>query len=127
MMLSLLLSRERESEPRRDEGFPTQDVEAARLKILPYRQSGLIFSWQTEAATVLVTRSGWEALPEDARRDLGQAMAVAMDVRAVRILDERAESILAICTAARRCRSPSALDGRVPTPRLPEPGRGERD
>lgn len=127
VMLSLLLSRERESEPKRDEGFPPEDVEAARLKVLPYRQSGLIFSWQSEAAAVLVTRSGWEALPEDSRRDLGQAMAVAMDVRAVRILDEKAESLLAICTAAGRCRSPSVFDGRVPTPRLPEPGRGERD
>ena len=109
VLLAALLTHEREAHPYRDEGFPSEDVEAARIKVLPYRRSGLITSWQAETAAVLVSRPRWEGLPEESRRDLGQAMAVAMDVRAVRVFDERAVSLLAICTAAGRCRSPSIV------------------
>lgn len=118
VLLAVLLTHERDESPDRDEGYPTEDIQAARQKVLPFRQSGLIFSWQDEGPNVLVTRSRWEALPEASRAELGQAMAVAKDVRAVRILDERAETLLAICTAAGRCRPPS-IAGRSAA------GRGE--
>ena len=113
-VIAILVGLERRSGPKPEEGFPVADVEAARIKILPYRQSGLIFSWQSKGQSVLVTRSKWEALPEASRRELGQAMAVAMNVRVVRVLDERAESVLAICTAEGRCRA--ALDSRAASP-----------
>lgn len=102
--LAILLAREHAKEPRSVNGFPPEDIEAARLKVLPYRQSGLIFSWADEDPSVFVTRAMWEALPEDAQRDLGQAIAVAKDVKMVRIRDGQSESVIATCTAAGRCR-----------------------
>jgi hypothetical protein len=115
VLVAMLVVQGREETANRDAGFPSEDIDAARLRILPYRQSGLIFSWPTDGAIVFVKRSMWDGLPEDSRRDLGQAMAVAKDVRAVRIIDAESPAVLEICTAEGRCRSPSLSARRTPT------------
>ena len=102
--IAVLVAREHAKEPRTASGFPPEDIEAAKVKILPYRRSGLIFSWENEEPTVYVTSAMWNALPVDVQRDLGQAMAVAKDQKQVRIRDSRSSSVLATCTAAGRCR-----------------------
>ena len=113
VLVAMLVVQGRDETVNRDEGFPSEDVDAARQKILPYRQSGLIFSWSSEGPTVFVSRPLWEAMPEASRMELGQAMAVAKDVRAVRILDGKSRAMLAICTAAGRCRVPELPTGRT--------------
>ncbi len=102
-LLAFLLAREHTKEPETVDSFPRDDIAAARRRIMPYRQSGLIFSWDDEGSAVFVTGSMWEALPKDTRRDLGQAMAVARDVKLVRILDQKSNSTIATCTAAGQC------------------------
>jgi hypothetical protein len=75
--LTVLVVREHAKEARTANGFPPEDIESAKLVVLPYRESGLIFSWENEEPNVSVTRAMWERLPEDVQKDLGQAMAVA--------------------------------------------------
>ncbi len=97
------------------EGFPADDIAAAKLRIMPYRQSGLIFSWDDRGGTVFLDGSMWEALPKRTQRDLGQAMAVSRDARVVRLRDGRTHALIATCTAAGRCRDAGGED-------QPEPG-----
>ena len=102
-LIVFLQVREHTREPKTADSFPREDIAAARLRIMPYRQSGLIFSWDDQGSTVFVTGSMWEALPKDTQRDLGQAMAVAKDVKLIRILDPMSNSTIATCTAAGQC------------------------
>jgi len=95
-----------------DHGRPTQashgysagEIEKANLKILPFRQSGLIFHWADDSPTVYVRRSMWEELPEEAKWDLGRTMAVAKNKEQITILDETLAAKLAVCTAKGRCK-----------------------
>ena len=103
LLIAFLLARDHTREPKTADSFPRDDIAAARLRIMPYRRSGLISSWDDDGSTVLVTASMWEALPKDVQRDLGQAMALAKDVKLVRILDRRSNSPVATCTAAGQC------------------------
>jgi hypothetical protein len=111
--LTVLVAREHAKEARTANGFPPEDIEAAKLELLPYRESGLIFSWESDESTVSVTRALWAKLSEDVQRDLGQAMAVAKNQKQVRIRDGATGSMIAICTAAGRCRKP-AIESRSP-------------
>jgi hypothetical protein len=113
MALTVLVVREHAKEARTANGFPPEDIAAAKLVVLPYRESGLIFSWENEEPTVSVTRAMWERLPEDVQWDLGQAIAVAKNQKQVRIRDGRSGSMIAICTAAGRCRK-AAIESRSP-------------
>jgi hypothetical protein len=83
--------------------FTPGEVEQAQREVLPYRQSGLVFHWADDSPTVYVTRSMWEGLPEETRRELGRAMAVAKRRDQVTILDETLSVKLAVCTARGRC------------------------
>jgi hypothetical protein len=104
-LIAFLLAREYTREPQTVDGFPPDDIEAARLRVMPYRQSGLIFSWGAEQEpTVFVSRAMWEALPADEKRELGQALAVAKDARLIQIRDGKLDALIATCTAAGRCR-----------------------
>ena len=102
-LIAFFLARDHTREPNTVDSFPRDDIAAARLRIMPYRQSGLIFSWEDEGSTVIVTGSMWEALPTDTQRELGQAMALAKDVKLVRILDRMSNAPIATCTAAGQC------------------------
>ncbi|HKD20253.1 MAG TPA: hypothetical protein VKG23_20560 [Thermoanaerobaculia bacterium] len=44
VVMTVLSAQEHSDEARARDEFPPEDVEAARIKVLPYRQSGLIFS-----------------------------------------------------------------------------------
>jgi len=102
-LIAFLVAREHTREPETVDSFPRDDIAAARLRIMPYRQSGLIFAWDDEGGTVFVTVPMWQALPKETQRDLGQAMAVAKDVKLIRILDPTSNSTIATCTAAGQC------------------------
>jgi hypothetical protein len=115
VVMTVLSAGERADEARVADAFPPEDVEAARIKVLPYRQSGLIFSWGNTEPTILVDTALWDALPRDRQRDLGQAMAIAKNARVVRLRDGRTKLLIAICTAAGHCRDGSRED-------QPEPG-----
>jgi hypothetical protein len=84
-------------------GFPLRDVEEARRKVLPFRQSGLVFHWADDSPAVYVRRAMWEELSEEAKRDLGQSMAVAKNRERVTVLDETLAVKLAVCTAKGGC------------------------
>ncbi|HTR04181.1 MAG TPA: hypothetical protein VMN82_13390, partial [Thermoanaerobaculia bacterium] len=58
-LIAFLLAREQTREPKTADSFPREDIAAARLRIMPYRQSGLIFSWDDQGSTVFVTGSMW--------------------------------------------------------------------
>ena len=106
-LIAFLLAREYTREPQTVDSFPPDDIEAARLRVMPYRQSGLIFSWRGEQEpTVFVSRAMWEALPAEEKRELGQALAVAKNARRIQIRDGKLDTLLATCTSAGRCRQP---------------------
>ena len=103
--LIMLVVRDHAKEPWTANAFPPEDIEAARLKVLPYRRSGLVFSWGGEQEpTVFVSRAMWEALRTDEKRELGQALAVAKNARLIQICDGKLDTLIATCTAAGRCR-----------------------
>jgi hypothetical protein len=105
VLVIVVVVSEHGKEPRTADTFPPDDIEAARLKVLPYRQSGLIFSWGGEQEpTVFVSRAMWESLPAEEKRELGQALAVAKDARLIQIRDGKLDALIATCTAAGRCR-----------------------
>jgi hypothetical protein len=107
LLVAFLLAREYTREAQTVDSFPPGDIEAARLKVMPYRNSGLIFSWGREQeATVFVSRSMWEALPAEEKRELGQALAVAKNARLIQIRDGELATLIATCTSAGRCRRP---------------------
>lgn len=116
VVMTILSTREHADEARVADEFPPEDVEAAKHKVLPYRQSGLIFSWGNAEPTILVDAVLWNALPREERQDLGQAMAIAKNARAVRLRDSRTNFLIATCTAAGRCRD---AEGEEPEPASP--------
>jgi hypothetical protein len=111
VVITVLSAGEHADEARVADEFPPEDVEAAKIKVLPYRQSGLIFSWGNTGPTILVDAVRWDALARDTRQDLGQAMAIAKNARVVRLRDSKSGVLIATCTAAARCR-----DGEVEEP-----------
>ena len=124
VVLTVLSAREHADEARVADEFPPEDVEAAKLKVLPYRQSGLIFSWGNTEPTILVNAVLWDSLPRDTQQDLGQAMAIAKNARVVRLRDGRTNALIATCTAAGRCRDGGDEENEpVPTPRSEPPSR----
>jgi hypothetical protein len=121
VVMTVLSAREHVDDARVADEFPPEDVEAAKTKVLPYRQSGLIFSWEDAGPTVLVDAVLWDALPREQKRELGQAMAIAKNVRVVRLRDGRTRSLIVTCTAAGRCRGAGDKDpepGATPAPEL---------
>ena len=78
---------------------PAREVDEAKVKILPFRQSGLIFSWEDSGPNVYVRRPLWEALPQESRRDLCREMIIAKNEKRILIRDERSASTFATCTA----------------------------
>jgi hypothetical protein len=86
--------------------FTPREVEQAQREVLPYRQSGVVFHWADDSPNVYVTRSMWEALPEETRGKLGRAIAVAKNREEIDVIDETLAVKLAICTARRGCRRP---------------------
>lgn len=124
VIMTVLSSREHASDARMADEFPPEDVEAARIKVLPYRQSGLIFSWDDVGPTILVDAVLWGRLPPDTRQNLGQAMAIAKNARIVRLRDSRTNSLVAVCTAAGRCRDAEGDELEpVSTPARRQPSR----
>jgi hypothetical protein len=115
VVMTVLSAHEHADEGRVADAFPPEDVEAAKIKVLPYRQSGLIFSWGNAGPTVYVDAVLWSCLSRDAKENVGQTMAVAKNARMVRILDGKTRALIATCTAAGRCH-----DGGAEEP--PEPG-----
>ena len=80
-------------------GVEARDAESAKVRVLPFRQSGLIFHWADEAPSVYVRRVMWDALSEDERKALCRSIAVAKAREEVTVFDETLRIKLAICTA----------------------------
>lgn len=124
VVMTVLSAREHAGDARVADAFPPEDVEAAKIRILPYRQSGLISSWGNAEPTILVDTVLWDALPRDTQQKLGQAMAIAKNSRVVRLRDRRTRVLIATCTAAGRCRDGGAEENEVvSTPRAEPPSR----
>ena len=123
-LIAFLWARDHTRERQTVDSFPPDDVATARLKILPYRQSGLIFSWGIAEPTILVDAVLWDSLPRDTQQDLGQAMAIAKNVRVVRLCDSKTHVLVASCTAAGRCRDAGSEENEpASTPRAEPPSR----
>ena len=61
VVITVLSAGEHADEARVADEFPPEDVDAAKIKVLPYRQSGLIFSWGNTEPTILVDAVRWDA------------------------------------------------------------------
>jgi hypothetical protein len=78
--------------------FTDREIEAARLRILPLRQSGTIYKWHDEGRRVFVTRAAWESLSDAAKRETCQAMATARAEQRLVVLDEKG-GVIGVCAA----------------------------
>ena len=104
--------------------FPPEDIEEARRRVMPFRQSGLIYRWETEEPFVVVRRRMWDALSEATKRELGQAIAVAKDLKQIGIRDEVSEADFVVCTATGKCRQgPEGTPTRHESPHSRTPTR----
>jgi hypothetical protein len=95
--------------------FTLREVEQAQREILPFRRSGLIFHWADDSPTVYVTRSMWEALPENTRQELGRSIVAAKNRPKITVFDETLVTPMAVCTAKSGCAS--TRDSREAAPR----------
>ena len=95
--------RDRAKPARASPRFRVQELESTKLRVLPFRQSGLIFHWAEDSPAVYVRRAQWDALSDDARRQLGQSIAIAKGKGGITVFDETLKTRLAICTAKGRC------------------------
>lgn len=82
----------------RHRSFSHQEIEAAKLKVLPLQQAGMVHKWRDEGRRVFVTRSAWEKLSGRARRAACQVMSTARSEERLVVLDDAGE-VIGICTA----------------------------
>jgi hypothetical protein len=88
-------------------GFTVREIENAKRKVLPFRQSGLVFHWADDSPTVYVMGSMWESLSDETKSDLGRSIAVAKNREKITVVDETLAVRLAICTARDGCAPPA--------------------
>jgi hypothetical protein len=83
----------------RHRNFSDQEIEAAKLKILPLEQAGLIQKWRDEGRGVFVARNAWENQSGRAKRATCQAMSTARSEERLVVLDAAGE-VIGVCTAS---------------------------
>jgi hypothetical protein len=103
VLTATLLWRERARPARAGPEKTNPEVEEAKRRVLPYRQSGLVYHWADDAPAVYVRRAQWDALSDDAKRRLGQAIAAAKRKPEVTVFDETLRRKLAVCKAKGGC------------------------
>lgn len=83
---------------RRHRSFTDQEIAAAKLKVLPLEQAGMIHKWRDEGRRVSVARNAWEKLSGRAKRATCQVMSTARSEERLVVLDDAGE-VIGICTA----------------------------